>query len=283
MVLPCRKTTVGNIEINVAPLETVSLRLLLQDDENECTKLYRAARVLGFFYLDVSDSESYLADVERLYSITERYFAQSEEDLMKDFRADDEFRGFKGGKNWGSLEILRDDVTSSEVPLPVKIQPDSTTVQRFISASHDIVYVILHQLSGSLWPGSRNHFENKHHPTKQNNSSLKVYRGPALARLSDVGDNSHTDGGSLTLLYTDKWGTQIELPWSKEWAWVEAKPGHAIVNIGDTLQTLSGGRLYSCRHRVSQPVDGFEERWAVTYFLRPENGTSLVPLLPNCT
>ncbi|KAF3275908.1 hypothetical protein TWF970_006519 [Orbilia oligospora] len=278
MSIPCRKAIVNNTEINVAPLETVSLRLLLQKDEGERIKLYSAARSLGFFYLDVSDSKPYLADVGRLYSVTEQYFAQSEENLLKDFRMDDEFRGYKGENNWGSLEILRDDVISSEVPLPDIIESDSATVQRFISASHEVSHVILGELSKSLWPDSEHHLEEKHHPKKRNNSSLKVYRGPTLENLADVRDNTHTDGGSLTLLYTDKWGTQVELPWNKEWAWVEAKPGHAIVTVGDTLQALTGGLLYSCRHRVSQPVGGFEERWAVTYFFRPENDTSLVPL-----
>ncbi|KAK6529515.1 hypothetical protein TWF281_008686 [Arthrobotrys megalospora] len=278
MASSCRKAVVSNVTIDVAPLETISLQLLLADDENERIKLYDAARSLGFFYVDVRHFNQYLADVEQLYSTTEKYFAQSEEDLLRDFWEDDEFRGYKGGKNWGSLEILRDDIVSGEVPLPAAVQPDSATVQRFISFSHKTVETILGQLSKSIWPGSECRLEDKHRTTKPNDSSLKVYRGPSLEHLSDVRDNTHTDGGSLTLLYTDKWGTQIELPWNKEWAWVEAKPGHAIVTVGDTLQSLSGGRLYSCRHRVSQPVDGFEDRWAVTYFFRPENGTPLVSL-----
>ncbi|KAK6335012.1 hypothetical protein TWF718_010454 [Orbilia javanica] len=274
----CKKAVVGNVTIDVAPLETISLELLLRGDERERMKLYAAAGSLGFFYLDVSDSEKHLTDVERLYSITENYFTQPEQELLKDIRENDEFRGYKGGKNWGSLEILRDDVNFSEELLPPIIQADSATVESFISTSHEIVHLLLAQLSKSLWPNSEKHLQDKHRATERNNSSLKVYRGPSLERRADVGDNTHTDGGSLTLLYTDKWGTQIELPWSKEWAWVEAKPGHAIVTVGDTLQALSGGRLYSCPHRVSQPVDGFEERWAVTYFFRPENNVSLVPL-----
>ncbi|KAK6511611.1 hypothetical protein TWF481_000526 [Arthrobotrys musiformis] len=278
MTLTLKKAVVGGVEIDVAPLETISLQLLLQNNEGERTKLYSAANSLGFFYLDVTESKEYLSDVEKLYSITEKYFSQSQEDLLKDFHKEDEFRGYKGGSNWGSLEILRDDVINDEVPIPSIVRSDSGTVERFISFSHEMVHVILDQLSKSLWPNSDSRLKESHCPTKRNNSSLKVYRGPTLERLADVGDNTHTDGGSLTLLYTDKWGTQIELPWNKKWAWVEAKPGHAIVTVGDTLQTLSGGRLYSCRHRVSQPVDGFGERWAITYFFRPDNDVSLVPL-----
>ncbi|KAF3180701.1 hypothetical protein TWF106_008287 [Orbilia oligospora] len=94
MTIPCRKVIVSNTEIDVAPLETVSLRLLFQNDEGERAKLYSAAKSLGFFYLDVSDSKPYLADVEQLYSITEEYFTQPEEVLLEDFRMDDEFCGY---------------------------------------------------------------------------------------------------------------------------------------------------------------------------------------------
>ncbi|KAK6340592.1 hypothetical protein TWF696_008918 [Orbilia brochopaga] len=272
------KAFVGGTEIDVAPLEVISLKLLLEDDQNERVKLHQAAQSLGFFYVDVSDSKEYLADVEQLYSTTERYFTQPEEAKLRDFMAMDEFRGYKGGKNWGSLEILRDDVLHDKVSLPTVVQPDAATVQHFIEFSHDMVHTLIASLSKTLWPDSAKNLGDVHRANEPSNSSLKVYRGPMLESLADVGDNTHTDGGTLTLLYTDKWGTQIELPWNKEWAWVGAKPGCAIVNVGDTLQTLSGGKLHSCRHRVSQPVAGFQERWAITYFFRPENGVTLATL-----
>ncbi|KAF3906008.1 hypothetical protein ABW21_db0204705 [Orbilia brochopaga] len=272
-----RKALIGDTEIDVAPLEVISLKRLLDFDENERLKLYHAAQSLGFFYVDVSDSTEHVADVERLYSTTERYFTQSEDAKLRDFVENDEFRGYKGGKNWGSLEIPRDDVRS-QVSLPLVVQPDAATIQRFMAFSHDMVYAIISSLSKSLWSDSAKNLVEKHRPNEPSNSSLKVYRGPMLENLVDVGDNTHTDGGTLTVLYTDKWGTQIELPWNKKWAWVEAKPGHAILTVGDTLQALSGGRLHSCPHRVSQPVAGFEERWAITYFFRPENDTTLATL-----
>ncbi|KAK6354059.1 hypothetical protein TWF730_008477 [Orbilia blumenaviensis] len=278
MAPSCSKAVVGDTVIDVAPLEVISLQRLLENDENERGRLEHAATSLGFFYVDLRGSQQYLNDVGQLYTTTERYFTQPHEYLTRDFHENDEFRGYKGGKNWGSLEIPRDDIFDQNKPLPPAFQLDSATVKRFIGSSHEMAHTILGQLSKSLWPGSEAWLEEKHRIGEKSKSSLKVYRGPALARRVDVGDNTHTDGGSLTLLYTNKWGTQVELPWNKEWAWIEAKPEHAIVNVGDTLQALSGGKLYSCRHRVSQPVDGFEERWAVTYFFRPEDGTQLAPL-----
>ncbi|KAF3912444.1 hypothetical protein ABW20_dc0102909 [Dactylellina cionopaga] len=259
-----RKAIVGDTEIDVAVLEVIDLKLLLENNESERLKLHGASQSPGFFYVDLKDSEEYFTDVNQLYSITERYFTQPEEVKLKDFVEDDAFRG--------------NDLDNKEIWLPLAIQPDAPTVRRFISQSHEVGYAIISQLSKSLWPDSMTRLEDKHRLTKLSKSSLKVYRGPTLENLADVSDNSHTDEGTLTFLYTDKWGTQIKNPRTGEWAWVEAKPGHAIVNVGDTLQALSGGKFNSCLHRVSQPVAGFEERWVVSYFFRPEDDTTLAPL-----
>jgi len=175
-------------------------------------------------------------------------------------------------------KVLQDDFANNGVLLPEVLQPDAITIQRFVLYCHHIVNTMITHLSESLWPNSNISLEVKHRPTETSNSSLKVYRAPTLDNLVDVGDSTHTDGGTLTLLYCDKWATQIQLPWNKQWAWVEPKPGHAIVTVGDTLHALSGGRVHSCQHRVSQPVDGYEERWAVSYFFRPEHGASLAAL-----
>lgn len=98
-----------------------------------------------------------------------------------------------------------------------------------------------------------------------------------LEKLADVGDNKHTDGGTLTFFYADKWGTQIQLRGGddEQWAWVEPKEGLILVNVGDSLQKWSGERLRSCVHRVTQVADGFQERWVASYFLRPHQGASL--------
>lgn len=130
-------------------------------------------------------------------------------------------------------------------------------------------------LSKLLWPRSSISLEDRHRSTGTSNSSLNLYKGPALEKAEDFGDSTHTDGGTLTILYCDKWATQIELPWNKQWAWVEPRPGHMVVNVADSLQSMSGGRLHSCRHRVSLPKGGYEE---VLYFFRPDHEASLAAL-----
>ena len=79
----------------------------------------------------------------------------------------------------------------------------------------------------------------------------------------------HTDAGTLTLLFTKQWGLQVLTPADKEWEYVVPKPGHAIINVGDTLRCISNQRLRSAMHRVL-PVGGkmIEDRYSTAYFLR---------------
>lgn len=82
----------GN-KIDIVQLAVINLKNLLDKDQNEARKLYEAAQSPGFFFLDVRDTEQYAADLEALYGMTEKYFAQPEETKMRDFR-DKEFRGW---------------------------------------------------------------------------------------------------------------------------------------------------------------------------------------------
>jgi isopenicillin N synthase-like dioxygenase len=78
-------------QIDVAFLDTVDLERLEAGHPAEVDKLLKAAQSPGFFYLDLrngSASKQLLQDLPEVYSISEKYFDQSQELKMKDFRAD---------------------------------------------------------------------------------------------------------------------------------------------------------------------------------------------------
>jgi isopenicillin N synthase-like dioxygenase len=84
-----------------------------------------------------------------------------------------------------------------------------------------------------------------------------------------VGHIKHTDASSLSFLLTQQWGLQIMSPETKRWEFVEPRPKHAIVNVGDYLHFLSGGQLLSVVHRVL-PLEEkqHEDRYSIGYFMR---------------
>ncbi|KAH8165662.1 hypothetical protein CIB48_g2582 [Xylaria polymorpha] len=89
----------------------------------------------------------------------------------------------------------------------------------------------------------------------------------------NVGHNKHTDVGSLTFLLAAQWGLQFLSLTTKRWEFIEPRPGHAIINVGDSLRFLSGGGLASVVHRVVPLRETqHEDRYSIAYFLRMNDG-----------
>ena len=65
--------------------------------------------------------------------------------------------------------------------------------------------------------------------------------------------HGHTDFGLTTLLFSvpisclQIWGRD------EQWYYVPYKPGALVINIGDTLEIVSGGHFKATRHRVFKP------------------------------
>lgn len=166
--------------------------------------------------------------------------------------------------------MARDEVTSGAIKWPGAMQKDGDVLKRFSGGSHEACQTIIARLSDALQLGEEERFELSHRNGESSDSGLKLIYEPSLEKLSDVGDNLHTDSGSLTLLFYDKWGLSAYAP-SQDFAFTAPVDGCALINIGDSLQRLSNNRLLSPKHRVTQPVDGAEKRYYLSYFLRPEH------------
>ncbi|MFN8019621.1 MAG: 2-oxoglutarate and iron-dependent oxygenase domain-containing protein [Acidimicrobiales bacterium] len=98
---------------------------------------------------------------------------------------------------------------------------------------------------------------------------FRIFRYPAVAP-DDVGwgVGEHTDYGLLTLLAHD--GTPGLEVWSGgRWIEVPATPGALIVNLGDMLERMTGGRYRSTPHRVRHGIPGGEDRLSFPFFFDP--------------
>ncbi len=154
--------------------------------------------------------------------------------------------------------------------LPQTLQDHAELINRFASLCYSINQTMLSCLSDALKLDEASRFENRHRGDRPSDTALNIYSAPTKRNLVDVADSTHTDGGTLTLLFGDEWGIEMEHPETKTWAFIEPKPGCALINVGDFLQSVSGNKLHSCRHRITQPVDGFQKRYYAVSYLRPE-------------
>lgn len=80
--------------------------------------------------------------------------------------------------------------------------------------------------------------------------------------------HGHTDFGLTTLLFSvpisclQIWGRD------EQWYYVPYRPGALVINIGDTLEIVSGGHFKATRHRVFKPPADqlYEERLSLVLF-----------------
>lgn len=85
----------------------------------------------------------------------------------------------------------------------------------------------------------------------------------------------HTDSGIITLLHQDQSGGLEVLNASGEWVAAPYVPGSFVVNIGDLMAEVSGGRFVATRHRVRTNAGGVEQgnsgmgRFSVPFFFEP--------------
>ncbi len=108
------------------------------------------------------------------------------------------------------------------------------------------------------------------------NQLIKVVRYPGrpdedatpAAGSSDQGVGAHKDSGVLTLLFVEPGRPGLEVRHDDRWVPVPPLPDALIVNIGEMLETATGGYLQATDHRVVSN-SGTADRISVPYFFNP--------------
>jgi isopenicillin N synthase-like dioxygenase len=176
-----------------------------------------------------------------------------------------------------TLQVPRDGMCNplpegTDIMLPYALSSHRALLKRLMNDLHGIGVIVLRALSTILEVPENKTLEKYHRSDQPSTSSLGVLKYSQLwAESPQLGHSAHTDVGSLTLLFCTEPGLQFFDPSTDEWALVEPKEGHAIVNVGDSLRFLSGSRLKSCLHRVVPYPDArIRDRYSCAYFMRPE-------------
>ncbi|KAJ5109748.1 Clavaminate synthase-like protein [Penicillium argentinense] len=265
---PAITKVIGEQSLKIADLSVINADKLAANDPAATETLLKAAKSPGFFYLSFDEpaSENIAKDINTLYEACEKYFAQSGDEKMKDFREGVD-RGYKKGPGHESFEIAREE--KDTITLPTKLVPYSNVLRDFSSVCDNYSRICLRALSAGLGLEGQSHLENTHNPNDPNDSGLKLLSGPTEPTVADVPNTTHTDGGSITFLWCGKWASQVQIPETKEWLWIEPTSRCVLVNIANSLQKQTDGTLHSPVHRVTQPTDGVEDRFMVSYFFRP--------------
>ncbi|KAF5717293.1 2og-fe oxygenase family [Fusarium globosum] len=272
--------------VTTANLFTVKFSNLFDKESKELDTLLKACERDGFFYLDLQDSCSakLWRDLERVSAIAKRWFSQPVEEKLKTPTVS-LAHGFKAtGNQSGAIKSLKDGFEALKIgrsellgrwALPSVVEENLELFDQFNASCHFILKLLLDCLSDGLNLRGASRLDTHHRDDARSKSTLYfLYYPPGTQSLNEVGQNMHTDIGTLTLLFAPQWGLQVVSPVTGAWEYVQPREGHAIINVADTLRFLSNKRFRSALHRVL-PIGGVqkEDRYAVSYFLRAADDT----------
>ncbi|KAH7026710.1 uncharacterized protein B0I36DRAFT_366237 [Microdochium trichocladiopsis] len=269
-----------------AHLHTLKFSSVIEGQAGTLATLVEACERDGFFYLDLSgwDSGDMLTSLQAAGALMKEWFKQPLDKKMATETISDA-HGYKPpGVQSGVTENTRDGFEALRISrtgmlnrehLPEIVRNNLSIFEKYQLSAHYVLMTLLTRLSDATGLQGNERYEAYHPDDLPSKSTMFFLHHPTTSALpgdqSGRGHNAHTDVGSFTLLVTEQPGLQVLSPVTGRWEYVDAKPGHAIINVADTLRFISGRRFRSAMHRVLPPgADGrmAQDRYSTAYFLR---------------
>ncbi|KLO85197.1 related to oxidoreductase, 2OG-Fe(II) oxygenase family [Fusarium fujikuroi] len=289
-------------DVPTVPIARISHSKLKCSDENEMIKVLNASQSNGFFYLDLTDNsagQSLLKDKEDVLAISQQALNIPLHQKMECVaERGKEMFGYKpAGAVKQTDKDARPDTTeffnvskdhllgnSESRSYPAEITDQWTDLGRLTQNCHSLGLMILRILAQQLDLPS-DEFTKRNKISSVSGDHIRMTKMPGCDSVDGkrIGLASHTDFGSITVLFNWVGGLQIQShnPTKQgEWAFVKPLSGHAIINLGDAMVKFSNGRLKSGKHRVVPlpGVQGRVDRYSLVYFVRPADDVLMQPV-----
>ncbi|KAL3470126.1 Clavaminate synthase-like protein [Aspergillus californicus] len=272
-------------------MTSISYDGLLRGAAKDIQALTEAALTHGFFNLDLDCPEGKILqqDVRFLESFTKEIFdTPAPLKTVYDFKKLGRFRttgfkplgieeGAKAGKSDGfemfmlpQNELLLADLQGN-LQSPDAVFTHRAALTQSLSNYDKASQLILRRLTEVLNLDSV--LLNAHNPSLPSVTNLGFLRYPPQPPTSTkCGHIAHTDVGSLTILSATRRGLQVIDSGTEDWVFVDTTADQLLVQFGDSLKFLSGGRIVPSIHRVV-PSDRVEDsqatKYTLAYFVRP--------------
>ncbi|OQU96972.1 hypothetical protein CLAIMM_02977 [Cladophialophora immunda] len=288
-------------DVLTIPIAKISYQKILALDEEEIAKTLKACQMDGFFYLDLTTTESgrHLLELSsECLALAKRAFALAQEE--KAVFANEKGTSIFGYKPMGSVKktdtsAVRDSTEFFNVakdhihgfteprPYPAPILEGKPILADFTAGAHGCGMAILRTLARALGADPALFAEtcDFEHPSGDHVRLTRTV--PVEVAQKRIGLSSHTDFGAVTVLFNWLGGLQIQSRAKEtegDWLYVKPLPGHAIINLGDCMVKFTNGAVKSAKHRVV-PSPGRQatvDRYSVVYFVRPCDDVLMTPL-----
>jgi isopenicillin N synthase-like dioxygenase len=284
-----------------APIATISSAKLLSKDPSTAAAAVEACQTYGFFYLDLTDSEEgrlLVSEAEQLRDLAERAFDLPQEEklshllqpggLMFGYKAAGTVKKTDPNKRPDTTEFFNiskdhmNGITESR-SYPGIILDAKPLLVNFQKHAHEAGMVVLRTLARQMGLAEESFSELNRFEKPAGDHVRLTHKFVHGSDANAVGLPSHTDFGSVTLLFNWLGGLQIESRTEGrvgEWEFVKPVEGHAIVNLGDAMVSWTNGGLKSAKHRVvpAPGEHGKYDRISVVYFVRPTLDSLMKPV-----
>ncbi|KAH7369763.1 hypothetical protein BKA65DRAFT_544490 [Rhexocercosporidium sp. MPI-PUGE-AT-0058] len=99
------------------------------------------------------------------------------------------------------------------------------------------------------------------------------------SRIARKGVRIHTDYGTTTFLFSVP-VTALQIWKDDKWRYVKYNPGALVVNLGETLEVISGGHFKATLHKVAEPPEDqrHEHRLSLVLFNGSKGDMRLKPM-----
>jgi isopenicillin N synthase-like dioxygenase len=252
-----------------APIARISSASLLSHDPAASASLLRACETYGFFYLDLRDSEmgrSLIAESEQLLSLAGEAFRLPLEEKnsyhlergvsLFGYKAAGTVKRTDASKRPDSTEfwnvskdyvcgVVEGGSSGRALRYPGVITEQRELFRGFMGRAHGVGMEVCRALEREMGL-ERGELEGLNRFDLPSGDHVRLTRKTAVQDEGSVGLPSHTDFGSVTVLFNWLGGLQIESRTKGregEWEWVVPLEGHAVVNLGKWLGSLGFGRV----------------------------------------
>lgn len=220
----------------------------------------------GFFYLPFEEEDKKL--VTGMLSLVKKYFNQPVEIKNKDLMGKNGLGYSPSNKINKETKIMSTKESFSYRPSgdadPLQL-PYNKYCERMKIIAEKIFKLVVSTITSEkcteLVDQRFNTLSLIHYPDIKSDPEKKIY-----------GIRPHSDWGLVTILYTDTDGLEINI--NGNWIPIPALQDHFIVNIGDMMEILSGGKYHSTLHQVLVN----QEKYSMAYFFEPKLDAIIKPL-----
>ncbi|SZF00664.1 unnamed protein product [Blumeria hordei] len=288
-------------------------------------QLVEAAANNGFFYIKNTGQDIPPSAIENMFCLSEKFFASPVEEKTACKIHENVNRGWVGmhtetldaknqrvGDFKEAFNLAHFVDGKAQQALPLAFLGHEHEIEQFQQYCYNLVLKILSLLATGLEiqaeNGGSNWLVSRHRIVGTGSSILRLLHYPPITSDSDYQDDidiragSHTDYGSITLLFQRpgqaglevlRTQTKLDKEGNEEtystWEPVsivprgtESDPSPPIlINIGDLLSYWTNNLFKSTIHRVVIPRNGRrggEDRYSIAYFGHPIDSTILEPI-----